>query len=94
VLRIRNVLSRIRIFPFRTRISPSRIQGQKYSGSRIRIRIKKIYIFLSLKIVSKLSKKLSGMFNPEPESEFFPNPDPGSESETLIKVIPIYLYVD
>jgi hypothetical protein len=66
-------LSRIRIFP-------SWIQGKKDSESRIRIHIKKIKVFLILKIVSKLSEKLSGMFIPDPD--FFPSriphPDPGS----------------
>ncbi len=60
-----------------------RIQGQKYSGSRIRIRIRefKYFYFLTLKTVSKLSKKLSGTFIPDPGSGFFFILDPGSRGQ-------------
>jgi hypothetical protein len=51
----------------------------------------RIYVFLALKTVSKLSEKLSGMFIPDPRSGFFYHPrsmvkitpDPGSGSATL-----------
>jgi hypothetical protein len=52
----------------------SRFQGQKDSGSRIRIGSKEL-------TVSKLSEKLSGMFNLDPGSGFFPIPDPGSRGQ-------------
>ncbi len=57
-------LSRIRIFP-------SRIQGQRDSGPRIRIRRKLFKVFLTQKIVSKLSEIWSGMFIPDPGCWFF-----------------------
>jgi hypothetical protein len=70
VLRIRDVYpgSRIRIFP-------ARIQGQKGSGSRIRIK-KELKYFLTQKIVSKLSEILSGI--PDLDLDFLQILDPGS----------------
>jgi hypothetical protein len=70
-------LSRIRIFP-------SRIQDQKDSRSRIRIRIriKELIVFLTPKIVSKISEILSGMFIPDPDLAFLPIPDPGVKKDT------------
>jgi hypothetical protein len=62
-------LSRIRIFP-------SRIPGQKDSGSRIRIHIKDLSIF-NPKIVSKLLAIWSKIFIPDPDLEFLPIPEPG-----------------
>ncbi len=56
----------------------SRIQGQKYPGSQIRIRIKEFkYLFLTQKCVSKLSEIWSGIFIPDPDLDFLPIPDPG-----------------
>jgi hypothetical protein len=49
----------------------SRIQDLKDSGSQ-----KRIQAFLALKTVSKLSEKLSGMFIPDPDLNFFLIPDP------------------
>ncbi len=59
----------------------TRIQGQKDSGSRIRIKENKNRIFNS-KIISKLSELWSGMLIPDPGSGswfFYPSriPDPG-----------------
>jgi hypothetical protein len=61
-----------------SKFSPSRIQGQKDSGSRIRIRIKefKYFKFLTQKIVS-VSEIRAGMFIPDPGLDFLPIPDLG-----------------
>ncbi len=62
-------LSRIRIFP-------SRIQGQKIPGSRIRIRIKEFkYFNLTQKIVFKLSEIWGGIFIPDADLDFLSRPD-------------------
>jgi hypothetical protein len=45
----------------------TRIQGQKVSGSRIRIKENFITVFLTLKSVSQLLEKLSKMFIPDPD---------------------------
>ncbi len=42
-----------------------------------RFRIPDPEVFLTLKAVSKLSEKGSGMFIPDPYPDFFPIPDPG-----------------
>jgi hypothetical protein len=89
VLRIRTLIP-ARIFSI---TDPGfRIEGQKDSGSRIRIRIKE-FKYLTQKIVSKLSKKLSGLFITDPGSGswFFTHPgsrgqkapDPGSGTAKL-----------
>ncbi len=77
---------------------PSGIQGQKDSGSRIRIRIEelKYRTIFNPKIVYKLSEIWSGMLIPDSDLDFLPvpdpgiqgsknSPDPGSESATLPK---------
>ncbi len=57
--------------------------GSENCGSRIRIRIKEV--FLILNTVSMLSEKLSGMFNVHPGSGFFSFPDPGvKKAATLL----------
>ncbi len=53
---------------------PSRIQGQKDSGSRTRINEFK---YLTIKIVSKLSEIWSGIIIPDPDLYFLPIQDPG-----------------
>jgi len=57
----------------------SRIPDPLSKRFRIRIRIKefKYFHFLTLKTVSKLSEKLSGMFIPDPDFFLIPDPDPG-----------------
>ncbi len=72
----------------------SRIQGQKDSWSRIRIRISKNSSILTEKIVSKLSEICSGWFIPDPDLIFtHPGsliqgvkkaPDPGSATLIFI----------
>ncbi len=89
VLRIRDVYpgSQIRIFS-----NPD--PGQKDPGTRIKGQ-KRIYVFLTQKIVCKLSEIWSGMFIPDqipgPDLDFLPipdqevkkAPDPGSGFATL-----------
>jgi hypothetical protein len=71
VLRIRDVYPGSEFLPYR-------IQGQKDSGSRIRIRIKEFRYF-NPKIVSEVAKILSGLFIPDPDPDFYlsQTPDPG-----------------
>ncbi len=58
---------------------PSRIQGQKDSGSRILIHIKEIKyrVFLTQNFFFKLSEIKAGMFIPDPDLDFLPIPDSG-----------------
>ncbi len=72
MLQIRDVYPGSEFFPIRD--TRSRIQGQK--DSRIRIRMKEFKYF-NPKIVSKLSEIWSGMFIPDPDLDFLPIPDPG-----------------
>jgi hypothetical protein len=58
----------------------SRIQGQKDSGSRIRIHIKEFNYF-NPTIDSKLSETKSGLFIPDPDPDFLPFLDPGSRGQ-------------
>ncbi len=76
---------------------PSLIQGQKDSGSRIRIRIKKKFVFLTQKIFSKLSEIWSGIFDPDPDpgsgSWFFTHPGSwiqGSNRQQILDPDPQY----
>jgi hypothetical protein len=61
-------LSRIRIFS-------SRIQGQKDSGSRIRILIKEFKYFNPKNFYGTMHSEM--MFIPDPDLDFLPIPDPG-----------------
>jgi hypothetical protein len=72
VLRIRDVY----LFIPDPTFFPSRIQGQKDSGSRIRICIIEVKNFFPKKIVSELSEICSGMFIPDLDRDFLPIPDP------------------
>ncbi len=74
-------LSRTRI-----RIFPTRIQGQKDSGSRVRFRIKHLSIFKPKKLSLSSRKYDPGCSsrNPEPDTGVKKAPDPGSGSATLL----------
>jgi hypothetical protein len=79
VLRIRDVYPKYDFYPPRIPDPKSRVKNIPDPGPRIRIRIKEFkYLFLTLKIVSKLSEILSGIFIPDPDLDFLPIPDPRS----------------
>jgi hypothetical protein len=54
----------------------SRIQGQKDSGSRFRIRIKELKYFIPNNWFFALGN-VTGMFIQDPDLDFLPIPDPG-----------------
>jgi hypothetical protein len=53
---------------------PSWIEGQKNTGSRVRIRDKEVEVFLTPKNDIIFSEILSGIITPNPN---IPGPDPG-----------------
>ncbi len=79
----------------RVRIFPSRIKGQKYSGSRIQIRIKELKYFQP-KILFPSSRKYDlgcSSRTPDPDLDYLQIPDPGAKKPPDPRSATLLIYI-